>query len=62
MKKDLTPHITALTLLAALAVPVQLAAQNEPEQHHKHHHYQLIDLGTFGGPGIMSFIVTPGDE
>jgi probable HAF family extracellular repeat protein len=32
---------TALTLFAALALPVQLAAQ--------HHHYEVIDLGIFGG-------------
>lgn len=39
----------AMTLLAAM--PVSLAAQdkNKPNSH-QHHHYQLIDLGTFGGP------------
>jgi probable HAF family extracellular repeat protein len=38
-----------LILFSALAVPISLAAQdhaNEP----RHHHYKLIDLGTFGGP------------
>jgi probable HAF family extracellular repeat protein len=46
-------YITTLTLLAALAVPVQLAAQNNGKQDppHQPHHYQLVDLtSTFGGP------------
>jgi probable HAF family extracellular repeat protein len=42
-------RIIALALFALLAIPVQLAAQDEPDHHH-YHHYQLIDLGTFGGP------------
>jgi hypothetical protein len=37
-----------MTLCAALAVPVGLAAQDK--QNHKHHHYKFIDLGTLGGP------------
>jgi probable HAF family extracellular repeat protein len=40
----------AITLFAALAVPLRLAAQENRDHHHKHHHYQLIDMGTFGGP------------
>jgi probable HAF family extracellular repeat protein len=41
-----------LVLFAALALPLQLAAQDnaKPHHHHKYHHYQLIDVGTFGGP------------
>ena len=35
-------------VLLALALPLQLAAQDN--QAHKHHHYRFIDLGTFGGP------------
>lgn len=51
VKKNLATYTTALTLLAALAVPVQLAAQGNQENiNRKHHHYKLIDLGTFGGP------------
>jgi len=50
VKKNLTMCITALTLLGALAVPVQLAAQEDhSEAGHRHHHYKLIDMGTFGG-------------
>jgi probable HAF family extracellular repeat protein len=39
-----------MTLVAALATPVQLAAQGKQDHIQKHHHYKLIDLGTFGGP------------
>jgi hypothetical protein len=51
VKKNLTMYIPALTLLASLAVPVQLAAQenHSAEAKHRHHHYKLIDMGTFGG-------------
>jgi len=47
MKRRILTCITAITLFAALAIP--LAAQDK-RNHHKHHHYQFIDLGTFGGP------------
>jgi len=51
--KTSTP-IIAMTLFAALALPLQLAAQDsakqKPHQPHQYHHYQLIDPGTFGGP------------
>jgi probable HAF family extracellular repeat protein len=42
--------LAAITLFAALAIPVGLAAQDNQDQKHKHHHYKLNDLGTFGGP------------
>jgi probable HAF family extracellular repeat protein len=58
MKKNLAMHITALTLLTALAVPIQLAAQNKQDHPHQPHHYQLIDIGTFGGP--QSYLVGTG--
>jgi probable HAF family extracellular repeat protein len=51
MKKNLSRYIIVLNLFAALAVPVQLAAQDKQSQTHRPHHYKLIDLGsTFGGP------------
>jgi len=50
MKSRTLISVTAMTLFAALAIPVRLAAQDNRDPHHKHHHYKLIDVGTFGGP------------
>jgi hypothetical protein len=59
MKLENRRLLGAVTLAAALAVPVRLAAQDGTAQANKpkHHHYQLIDLGTFGGPtsGLSRF-------
>ena len=42
---------TVVTLSAALAMPLRLAAQDKQDHNHdQHHHYKLIDLGTLGGP------------
>lgn len=41
---------SAVTLFAVLATPLRLAAQDSADRKHKHHHYKLIDMGTFGGP------------
>lgn len=41
-----------LILLCALAVPISLAAQDHANKP-RHHHYQLTDIGTFGGPTSM---------
>ena len=40
-------HMIAMTSFAALAIPVSLAAQDNPDQ--QHHHYKLTVLGTLGG-------------
>jgi len=49
--------IPAMTLFAALAIPVGLVAQDVTAQADKpkHHHYKFIDLGTLGGPGSGVF-------
>jgi len=49
--KTLTIFLT-MNLFAALAIPVRPAAQEQTnEEHHvKHHQYELVDIGTFGGP------------
>ena len=47
MRKNLSGLLIALSLCAAMALPSVSSAQ---EQKAQHHHYKLIDLGTFGGP------------
>ena len=49
MKRNLTTAVIALCLFAVFAIPL-LAAQERQDRHQKHHHYKLIDIGTFGGP------------
>src|SRR5579864_2600597 len=48
--------VIAMTLFAALAIPLQLAAQHEQSDQHMHHHYQLFDMGTLGGPQSYVFV------
>lgn len=51
MKANISMWITGVTLSAALAIPVGLAAQDGQHDRHQPHHYQIVDLGsTFGGP------------
>jgi len=60
MKSKTLTCITAMALLAALAIPIQLAAQDAQANQTKHHHYQLIDLGTLGGPTAYKSVNAPG--
>jgi probable HAF family extracellular repeat protein len=57
MKSPAWTTINALTLAAAIVIPIALAAQDDASQHHKprHHTYKLVDLGTFGGPNSFYF-------
>jgi len=51
MRRTLNAHFIGLVLFAALALPAELAAQNSLAGNKpQHHHYKLIDIGTFGGP------------
>jgi probable HAF family extracellular repeat protein len=50
MKSKTLPCITAISIFALLSIPGSLAAQDSQGQAHQHHHYKLVDLGTFGGP------------
>ena len=52
MKSRILMWMTFMYLFAALAMPVGMAAQDNPSQDHKpkHHQYKLVDMGTFGGP------------
>lgn len=43
-------YLSVLTLVAGLSISMGLAAQNRGDNPPKHPHYQLIDLGTLGGP------------
>jgi hypothetical protein len=47
MKSGRLMWITAMTVCEMLTSAVPLAGQDK--QAHKHHHYQLIDVGTLGG-------------
>ena len=55
MKSRIWMWMTAAYLLAALAMPVGMAAQDNPSPDNKpkHKKYKLIDLGTFGGPASI---------
>jgi probable HAF family extracellular repeat protein len=60
MKFAQLTSIAATAVLTLLGLPVSLSAQDEAKTNHPHqyHHYQLVDVGTFGGP--QSFLNLPG--
>jgi probable HAF family extracellular repeat protein len=60
MKSRTWMWMIAVYLLAALATPVGMAAQEDPSQDHQHHKYKLIDMGTFGGPASYTSVSVGG--
>jgi probable HAF family extracellular repeat protein len=54
MKKNLKALMIGLSMCTALAIPIRMRGQ---EGKGWHHHYKLIDLGTFGGPN--SYVTFP---
>jgi probable HAF family extracellular repeat protein len=51
MKPRFWMPLNILAVFATLTIPTGYAAQSKHDHRsHKHHHYQLIDMGTFGGP------------
>ena len=64
MKFETWNRVITGTLLATLVIPSGVAAQNTAKRHHPHqyHHYQLIDVGTFGGPNSSYLLPPPGSR
>jgi probable HAF family extracellular repeat protein len=60
MRSEAWHHVISVTLVVTLAIPVGVAAQSTAKQHqpHQYHHYQLNDVGTFGGPN-SSYVLPP---
>src|SRR5271169_866445 len=60
MKFETWNRVITGTLLATLVIRGGVAAQNTAKRHqpHQYHHYQLNDVGTFGGPN-SSYVLPP---
>jgi probable HAF family extracellular repeat protein len=51
---------SAAALLATMAVPVRMIAQDGQVPTQNHRRYKLIDIGTFGGPNSSFVLPSPG--
>ena len=59
MKSRPLSCFTVVTLSIGLMAPAQFSAQDTAQDPRKHHHYKLIDMGTFGGHSIKTPCRTP---
>lgn len=50
MKSGVSNFVVTVMCFVALAIPCEITAQNSPSAHPGHHHYKLVEMGTFGGP------------
>jgi len=55
MKSKTWTRIIALTALATLTFPLSMTAQSHKQGNSQHHHYQLAQIPTLGGPGAFFF-------
>ena len=51
MKSTTLTYVIAIMIFTAPVAPTRLAAQDQPEHHHKQTHYLVKDLGSLGGVG-----------
>src|SRR5215470_10541822 len=50
MKSRTFLSVIAFAMFAVLVTTLLAAAQEVPHQNRQHHRYQLVDIGTLGGP------------
>ncbi len=62
MKSRLLNCFAVVTLSIGLVAPVQLAAQDAGAGKQEHHHYKLVDIGTFGGPSSYTNTLSLSDR
>ena len=53
MKSTILKSIVAVTIFAASAIPIQLAAEDKHQANAKQIHYSVINVGALGGPKAL---------